>query len=148
MKKIIYGTAITAQGAAMTMLFWSIMAAFFEAEQSALDTISSSVNLVTWVPVAVYLVSAVATSIRFRARYDQMSYQPLRKPVAILVSFVTQTGLFAVLGKPSNVHGQASTAFVIALILSLILGVFSLATAFVLGRPILGSTKLPFSGNE
>ena len=148
MRKLIYGLSITAIGAALTMLLWVILSMAFEAERSALDRIAGAVNTAAWVPMVVYLISGMVQMIRFRGRYDQEFYQPLKKPVAMLMAFVIQAVLIALLGRPGSDLGQASLAFVCGLLLTLVLGILTMAAALIWGRPIIGATKLPFINSD
>ena len=144
MKKLISGLATTAAGAALTMLLWVILSMVFEAEQSALERIAGAVNTAAWVPMIVYLISGLFQMIRFRGRYDQESYQPLKRPVAMMMAFIIQAVLIALLGRPGNNLGQASLAFVSGLLLTLVLGILTMIAAMIWGRPIIGETKIPF----
>jgi len=148
MKKLIYGLGITAIGAALTMLLWVILSMAFEVEQSAMDRITGAVNTAVWIPMIVYLISGLFQIIRFRGRFDQESYQPLKKPIAMMVSFIIQAVLFALLGRPGSDLGQASLTFVCALVFILVLSALTMAAALIWGRPIIGTTKLPFANSD
>lgn len=147
MKKII-GLTITGIGAALMMLLWVILSMVFEVEQSALDRIGRAINIAVWVPMVGYLVVTVFEMIRFRKRFDQQSFQPLKKPFALMVAFIVQVVIFVVFGRPDSNRGQASIAFVSAMLFVLIFSVLTFGAALICGRPIPGRTELPFSCSD
>lgn len=145
MKNLISGLAITAVGAALTVVLWVVLSVAFEAEQSALNRIAGAVNTAAWIPMIVYLITGLIQIVRFRGRVDQESYQPLKKPVSVMVVFIVQAVVIGLLGRPASDMGQASLAFVCGLLLTLLLGLLAMAAALIWGRPIIGRTKLPFA---
>jgi len=148
MKKMIYGLGIAAAGAALTTLLWVVVSMAFEVEQSALDRITGAVNVAVWMPMVTYLVTGLFQTVRFRRRFDQESYQPLKKPVSLVATFIVQAIIIALWGRPGSDLGQASLAFVSALILTLVMGMLTMMAALIWGRPIIGTTKLPFTKSD
>lgn len=146
MKKLI-GLTITAIGAALMMLLGVILGLVFEVEQSALDRITSAVNTAAWIPMIGYIISALFQMIKFRKRFDQQSFQPLKKPFGLMVTFIVQVVIF-VFSRPASNRGQASIAFVSAMVVVLVMSVITFSASMVWGRPIPGRTEMPFSNSN
>lgn len=147
MKKLI-GVTITASSAALIMLLWVILSMAFEIEQSALDRITGAVNTAAWGPMTGYVITALLEMLKFRKRFDQQSFQPLRKPFTLMVTFIVQVVIFVVFGRPDSSRGQASIAFVSAMVIVLVTSVITFSAAMIWGRPIIGRTELPFSNSD
>lgn len=112
-----------------------------------LDRITSAVNTAAWIPMIGYIISALFQMIKFSKRFDQQSFQPLKKPFGLMVTFIVQVVIF-VFSRPASNRGQASIAFVSAMVVVLVMSVIVFSASMVWGRPIPGRTEMPFSNSN
>lgn len=144
MKKLI-GISITLLSALASMILWNVFSLSFELEGTARDKLGLGVNFAVLLPLAAYLASALHTHFCYKKRLDSNGYQPLaRKPVALCVNAVLQIAAMALIGFPTQSHGQSAAAFTAAVCFVVLTGLLSLSAALILGRPVGGRTYLPF----
>ena len=144
MKKIIYGLMTTGLSSALAIAIWSVVSPMLEMEGAIRQQYTSAVSLISTLPVAVYLLhSLYVRCILYRDRNDTKAYQPLKRPMLLLMNLALQSVSMSLY---CNVFNTTDKVTLFPIIMVCLCGFFGLAFALVIGRPVPGKTR--FLGHD
>ena len=138
MKKIIYGLMTTGLSSALAIAIWSLISPMLEMEGAIRQQYTSAVSLISTLPVAVYLLHSLYVRVLYRDRNDTKAYQPLKRPLLLLMNLALQSVSMSVF--------NTAEVIVLPIILVCLCGLFGLAAALIVGRPVPGKTR--FFGHD